>query len=110
MDGDEVLHEIRVFRPAVQVIMLTGYGSVKSAMDSARLDAYAYLGKPADFDELLETTDYANLGIAKENGKVSINDIQGEIPELANEYIEAGITGDDVDIEVLNARLKREGV
>ena len=59
MDGDEVLHEIRVFRPAVQVIMLTGYGSLKSAMDSARLDAYAYLSKPADFDELLETIEGA---------------------------------------------------
>jgi len=59
MDGDEVLHEIRVFRPAVQVIMLTGYGSVKSAMDSARLDAYAYLAKPCDFDELLETIEGA---------------------------------------------------
>ncbi len=59
MDGDEVLHEIRVFRPAVQVIMLTGYGSVKSAMQTARLDAYAYLGKPADFDELLETIEGA---------------------------------------------------
>jgi len=59
MDGDEALHEIRVFRPAVQVIMLTGYGSVKSAMDSARLDAFAYLSKPCDFDELLQTIEEA---------------------------------------------------
>jgi len=59
MDGHEVLSEIRVFRPAVQVIMLTGYGTVESAMDSARLDAYAYLSKPCEFDKLLQTIEGA---------------------------------------------------
>jgi len=59
MDGSEVLREIRNFRPAVQVIMLTGHGSVKSAMDSARLDAFAYLDKPCDFDELVRTIEEA---------------------------------------------------
>jgi sodium-dependent dicarboxylate transporter 2/3/5 len=59
MAGDEALREIRNFRPAVQVIMLTGYGSVKSAMDSARLDAFAYLSKPCDFDEFVQTVEEA---------------------------------------------------
>jgi len=59
MGGAETLREIRVFRPAVQVIMLTGHGSVKSAMDTARLDAFAYLGKPCDFDEFVQTIEEA---------------------------------------------------
>ena len=45
MSGDQVLKEIRIFRPALQVIMLTGHGSVESAMESGRLDAFAYLEK-----------------------------------------------------------------
>jgi len=53
MSGDQVLQEIRVFRPALQVIMLTGHGSVESAMEIGRLDAFGYLEKPCDFDELL---------------------------------------------------------
>ncbi|MGW8180394.1 MAG: response regulator, partial [bacterium] len=55
MTGEEVLKEIRIYRPALQVIMLTGHGSVESAMESGRLDAFAYLEKPCDFDKLLET-------------------------------------------------------
>lgn len=59
MAGDEALREIRNFRPAVQVIMLTGYGSVKSVMDTAKLDAFAYLSKPCDFDEFVKTIEEA---------------------------------------------------
>ena len=59
MSGEQVLKEIRIFRPALQVIMLTGHGSVESAMESGRLDAFAYLEKPCDFDELLETIEAA---------------------------------------------------
>ena len=59
MSGDQVLKEIRIFRPALQVIMLTGHGSVESAMESGRLDAFAYLEKPCDFDELLGTIESA---------------------------------------------------
>jgi len=59
MTGDEVLKEIRIYRPALQGIMLTGHGSVESAMESGRLDAFAYLEKPCDFDKLLETIEAA---------------------------------------------------
>ncbi len=59
MSGEEVLKEIRIFRPALQVIMLTGHGSVESAMESGRLDAFAYLEKPCEFEKLLETIEAA---------------------------------------------------
>jgi sodium-dependent dicarboxylate transporter 2/3/5 len=59
MSGDQVLREIRVFRPALQVIMLTGHGSVESAMESGRLEAFAYLEKPCEFAELLEKIEAA---------------------------------------------------
>jgi sodium-dependent dicarboxylate transporter 2/3/5 len=59
VSGDEVLKEIRIFRPALQVIMLTGHGSIESAMESGRLDAFAYLEKPCDFEKLLNTIESA---------------------------------------------------
>jgi len=59
MTGEEVLKEIRIYRPALQVIMLTGHGSVESAMESGRLDAFAYLEKPCDFEKLLHTIEAA---------------------------------------------------
>ena len=51
MDGEEALREIRNFRPALQVIMLTAHASMESAMETGRLEAYAYMEKPCDFEE-----------------------------------------------------------
>jgi len=59
MSGEEVLKELKRFRPELQIIMLTGHGSVKSAMETGRLDAYRYLEKPYEFDRLIETIDEA---------------------------------------------------
>ncbi len=59
LPGDQVLKEIKAFRPAVQVIMLTGHGSVESAMETGRLDAYAYLEKPCNFGKLVDTIESA---------------------------------------------------
>jgi sodium-dependent dicarboxylate transporter 2/3/5 len=39
--------------------MLTGHGSVESAMETGRLDAFAYLEKPCDLDKLVQTIDAA---------------------------------------------------
>jgi len=59
MKGEEVLSELKRFRPELQVIMLTGHGSLKSAMETGRLDAYRYLQKPCEFDQLVEVIDEA---------------------------------------------------
>jgi len=59
MDGEEVLKEIRYYRPALQVIMLTAHASMESAMETGRLEAYSYLEKPCDLDELVKVIDSA---------------------------------------------------
>ena len=53
MDGEQVLKEMKSFRPELQVVMLTAHGSLESAMETGRLDAYSYLNKPCELDELL---------------------------------------------------------
>ena len=59
ISGEQVLKEIRDFRPALQVIFLTGHGSVGSAMEVGKLEAYAYLEKPCDFNKLIEVIENA---------------------------------------------------
>lgn len=39
--------------PATRVVMLTGYGSIATAVEAMRLGAVHYLTKPADADEIL---------------------------------------------------------
>ncbi|MEW5735831.1 MAG: response regulator [Thermodesulfobacteriota bacterium] len=52
MDGVETLREIKRRFPIVEVIMLTGHGSVDTAVSGMKLGAYDYLNKPADFSDL----------------------------------------------------------
>ena len=59
MDGHQTLKEIKEFRPAIQVIMLTGHGSLESAKATGKLDAFAYMEKPCDLEALVEKIEEA---------------------------------------------------
>ncbi len=59
MNGEQVLREIRNFRPELQVIMFTAYGSYDSAMETGKLEAYAYLEKPCEFEDLVKVINTA---------------------------------------------------
>ena len=61
MDGIQTLAEIKAFRPAMQAVMLTGHGSLDSARDAGRLDAFRYLQKPCDLEELVRVLDEARV-------------------------------------------------
>jgi len=52
LKGIEVLKLIKERHPAVQVILLTGQGATKDAMDGMRLGALDYMIKPLSIDEL----------------------------------------------------------
>ncbi|MBX3160490.1 MAG: response regulator [Deltaproteobacteria bacterium] len=46
----KALHEID---PATKIVVLTGYGSIATAIDAVRLGATYYLSKPADADDII---------------------------------------------------------
>jgi DNA-binding NtrC family response regulator len=52
MDGLETLQVLRAGHPSVEVIMLTGHGSIDSAIDSIRQGAFDYVTKPCPLDEV----------------------------------------------------------
>jgi DNA-binding NtrC family response regulator len=52
MTGMELLKSIRADHPELTVIMVTAYGTVRTAVEAMKAGAYDYLTKPIDYDEL----------------------------------------------------------
>lgn len=51
MNGMEVLKAVRSSKPDVEVIMVTGYPMIESAVEAMRLGAFHYLAKPYSLEE-----------------------------------------------------------
>jgi two-component system response regulator RegA len=51
--GLEIVRALRAIDEGTKIVMLTGYGSIATAMEAVRLGALNYLSKPADADSIL---------------------------------------------------------
>jgi two-component system response regulator RegA len=51
--GLDLLRDLLRIEPSMRIVMLTGYGSIATAVRAVRLGAVDYLSKPANADELL---------------------------------------------------------
>jgi two-component system response regulator RegA len=51
--GLEVVRDMKTIDPATVILVLTGYGSIATAVEAIRLGAKDYLPKPADVDDIL---------------------------------------------------------
>lgn len=51
--GLTVIADLKAIRPEVQVLILSGFGSIATAIDAIRLGAVNFLPKPADADDIL---------------------------------------------------------
>ena len=53
MDGITTLKEIKKLGLFTETLILTGHGSIDTALEAIKLGAYDYLTKPCDIDELV---------------------------------------------------------
>jgi len=51
--GIELVRELNAIDPATAIVMLTGYGSIATAVEAIRAGAVHYLSKPVDIDDIL---------------------------------------------------------
>ncbi len=52
-DGIEILKYIKEINPAIQVILMTGYTDIKTAVNVMKIGAFDYVSKPINSDEIL---------------------------------------------------------
>ncbi len=95
--GLDLLRSMMTIDPTTRVLMLTGYGSIATAMEAVRLGAVNYLTKPADVDDILAafnregpnsdaTGDAETPSLARvewEHIQRVLNDCEGNLSEAA---------------------------
>jgi two-component system nitrogen regulation response regulator NtrX len=55
MDGLETLKRLRELDPEAQIVMISGHGTIQTAVEATQLGAYDFLEKPLDTDRILLT-------------------------------------------------------
>jgi DNA-binding NtrC family response regulator len=94
--GMELLRQIKERKPDAEVIVITGYGTVQSAVQAMKLGAYDYVTKPFNVEEvrlLLERV-AGHLKLASENrllrekikAKQGFGGLVGKAPEMERLY------------------------
>jgi DNA-binding NtrC family response regulator len=94
MSGMEVLEEVKELSPQIPVIMITGYGTVNSAVEAMKVGASDYILKPFD-SEILETA-------VKNACTNSMGKKQHEVYARVNSETKKIITQNPKMLEVLN--------
>ncbi|MCD6405844.1 MAG: sigma-54-dependent Fis family transcriptional regulator [Planctomycetes bacterium] len=85
MDGMELLSRVREGWPNTQVIMITGFGSIETAVEAMKRGAYHYVAKPFRAEEILIFVDRA---LQRRSLEREVRDLRNKLSQ-SNEF--AGI-------------------
>lgn len=77
LGGLEVVRRLKEIDPTTRVLVLTGYGSIATALEAVRLGASHYLAKPASLKEILGAFSRPDLAPAEPAS------VPSEVPSLA---------------------------
>jgi putative two-component system response regulator len=75
MSGLDALKEIRAIDPDVMIIIITGYGTLKSAIEAIRYGVFDYIPKPFNVPEIMCIIDKA---IQRRKLNLKVKDILGQ--------------------------------
>jgi DNA-binding NtrC family response regulator len=91
-DGLQVLRRIKTLSPEVPVVLMSGYGDVRTAVDAMRFGAYDFIEKPFLIEDLLATVTHAmqrpdsSDGVGAPSGApvagMPLSDILGDSPAM----------------------------
>ena len=96
-NGMELLKIVRDHYPELEVIMITGYASIDSAVKATKLGASHYLPKPFTPDELSEVTEKALLNRKEKIAKPKMENRQ-EKEKLSNEAIDVDMPFSEAEV------------
>jgi len=101
VDGIEAMELLRARGVEAQVILMTAYGSVESAVRAMKLGAYHYIEKPFDNDELLNLVHRA---LEQRRLESQVEDLKGQLDQR---YAPENIIGVSDGMQAVFARVLR---
>lgn len=79
MDGIELLSKVKEIDPTIEVIIMTAYATVDTAINALKMGARDYVRKPFDIEEIVSTVKNTSLLICnmtmQDNDKFETNDM-----------------------------------
>lgn len=81
--GLELVKDLIALDPNMAVVILTGYGSIASAVEAVRSGALDYLNKPVDTDQILAVFDRDEGDAPTTASAVPVKDAAEQTPSLA---------------------------
>jgi len=83
LDGMELVRTLRTNRPRTAIVVITGYGTVRTAVEAAKMGVSDYIEKPFTPAEITEAAGRA-LGTAQKQRQVTVEaDLVKEVLRLA---------------------------
>ncbi len=73
MEGVQVCRKILEINPAVKIIFITAFATIRYAVDAMEAGAFNYLSKPFDLNELLIIMDRATKSVQMEGKLKEMN-------------------------------------
>ena len=103
MDGTELLRRAREIRPEIDVIIMTGYGTIQNAIQAMKIGASDYITKPFDREELLRAVQQILEGrhLRRENER-----LRRENADLRQAYDFPNIAGRSTLMQRVFARMR----
>ena len=99
--GLRFIAPLHAARPAMRILLLTGFASIATAIEAIKLGATHYLAKPATVEEIL-----AGLGYAAGNDTVAPAEGPLSVERLEWEHIQKVLTANDGNLSATARALK----
>lgn len=89
LNGIDLLEKIKETHPDIEVVMITGYGTVDNAVEAMKLGAYDYITKPFDMDRLLKVVEHIETKFALKN---EIGALKDELKKFSAQHDFIGVS------------------
>ena len=89
MDGIEVLQAIKTYHPEIEVLVMSGHGTIDTAVKATKLGAYDFIEKPFSLDQLVLSVEKAlKQRKGRMNGIGGRDTAQHELPHCFEMMVE----------------------